>query len=213
MLREVLREAQGQPNCRTGTEHRSRRQPCDVRHRQECLRTDRGRAGNVEPVVPGLTNLDIAKARQCRKAPSKPICTRSIASSAWPIVAGDAGGATSGRSARDRQAARRAASFRCAIWLLPHMKPESKRQGELLFRKGDPGQTMYFIQKGRVALPEIGVEMSDGELFGEIGIFTPSSAHLHGALRNRCASCSRSPQIRPSACSSRIRSSPITSPG
>jgi CRP-like cAMP-binding protein len=53
------------------------------------------------------------------------------------------------------------------------MKPESKRQGELLFRKGDPGQTMYFIQKGRIALPEIGVEMTDGELFGEIGIFTP----------------------------------------
>jgi DNA-binding NarL/FixJ family response regulator len=59
-------------------------------------------------------------------------------------------------------------------WLLPHMKLESKRKGELLFHKGDPGRTLYFIQQGRVALPEIGVEMSDGELFGEIGIFTPA---------------------------------------
>jgi len=59
-------------------------------------------------------------------------------------------------------------------WLLPHMKLEHKKKGELLFHKGDPARTLYFIQQGRIALPEIGVEMSDGELFGEIGIFTPA---------------------------------------
>jgi DNA-binding NarL/FixJ family response regulator len=59
-------------------------------------------------------------------------------------------------------------------WLLPHMQLEHKRKGELLFHKGDPARTLYFIQQGRIALPEIGVEMSDGELFGEIGIFTPA---------------------------------------
>ncbi len=61
-------------------------------------------------------------------------------------------------------------------WLLPHMKLEYKRKGELLFHRGDPARTLYFIQQGRIALPEIGVEMSDGELFGEIGIFTPAHA-------------------------------------
>ena len=66
-------------------------------------------------------------------------------------------------------------------WLLPHMQHEFKRQGELLFNKGDPGRTLYFIQKGRIALPEIGVEMNDGELFGEIGIFTPEHARTCSA--------------------------------
>ncbi len=58
-------------------------------------------------------------------------------------------------------------------WILPYAKFESKVGGELLFRKGDAGRVLYFIQKGRVALLEIDVEMGEGELFGEIGIFDP----------------------------------------
>ncbi|MEO8627259.1 MAG: cyclic nucleotide-binding domain-containing protein [Betaproteobacteria bacterium] len=58
-------------------------------------------------------------------------------------------------------------------WILPYAKFESKPSGELLFRKGDPGRVLYFIQKGRVALLEINVQMGEGELFGEIGIFDP----------------------------------------
>ena len=58
-------------------------------------------------------------------------------------------------------------------WLLPHMSDESHHKGEILFRKGDPARALYYIQQGKVALPEIGKQMGEGTLFGEIGIFAP----------------------------------------
>lgn len=121
----------------------------------------------------GLTNLDIAKARRCKEGTVKAHLHKiypklSVANRSQAIRVGQR---LDEVREIDKQRAGQEISLR--YWLLPHMKPESKRQGELLFRKGDPGQTMYFIQKGRIALPEIGVEMADGDLFGEIGIFTP----------------------------------------
>ena len=121
----------------------------------------------------GLTNLDIAKARRCKEGTVKAHLHKiypklSVANRSQAIRVGQR---LDEVREIDKQRAGQEISLR--YWLLPHMKPESKRQGELLFRKGDPGQTMYFIQQGRIALPEIGVEMADGELFGEIGIFTP----------------------------------------
>lgn len=70
-------------------------------------------------------------------------------------------------------------------WLLPHMSDESHRKGDILFRKGEPGRTLYFIQKGRIALPEIDKYMEEGEIFGEIGIFAPAHARTCTA---RCES-------------------------
>ena len=67
-------------------------------------------------------------------------------------------------------------------WLLPHMSDESHRKGDILFRKGEPGRALYFIQKGRVALPEIDKFMEEGEIFGEIGIFAPAHARTCTAL-------------------------------
>jgi len=67
-------------------------------------------------------------------------------------------------------------------WLLPHMSDESHRKGDILFRKGEPGRALYFIQKGRVALPEIDKYMEEGEIFGEIGIFAPAHARTCTAL-------------------------------
>jgi two-component system, NarL family, nitrate/nitrite response regulator NarL len=58
-------------------------------------------------------------------------------------------------------------------WLLPHMSHETHRKGEVLFKKGDPGRALYFIQQGTIALPEIGKQLSDGSLLGEMGIFLP----------------------------------------
>ena len=58
-------------------------------------------------------------------------------------------------------------------WLLPHMSHESHRRGEVLFKKGDPAGTLYFIQQGTVTLPEIDKQLADGALLGEMGIFLP----------------------------------------
>ena len=66
-------------------------------------------------------------------------------------------------------------------WLLPHMVHETYKKGHLLFRKGDPGAALYYVQKGRVRLHEIDVEMSAGDLFGEIGIFAPGHARTCSA--------------------------------
>jgi len=67
-------------------------------------------------------------------------------------------------------------------WLLPHMSDESHRKGDILFRKGEPGRTLYFVQKGRIALPEIDKYMEEGDMFGEIGIFAPAHARTCSAL-------------------------------
>ena len=75
---------------------------------------------------------------------------------------------------RSRQEAEQGLSLR--DWLLPHMSDESHHKGEVLFRKGDPARALYYIQQGKVALPEIGKQMGEGTLFGEIGIFAPENS-------------------------------------
>jgi DNA-binding NarL/FixJ family response regulator len=67
-------------------------------------------------------------------------------------------------------------------YLVPHMSHQRYRKGHVLFRKGEPGNAMYYVQRGRVRLPEIGASMSDGEIFGELGIFSPSHARTSSAL-------------------------------
>jgi DNA-binding NarL/FixJ family response regulator len=61
-------------------------------------------------------------------------------------------------------------------WLVPHMTDESRRKGDVLFRRGDPGQALYYIQQGRIALREINELVGEGELLGEISIFAPEHA-------------------------------------
>jgi len=58
-------------------------------------------------------------------------------------------------------------------WLLPHVTHRHLQKGEVIFRKGDPGPELYYIQRGNVALEEIGVEMGPREILGEIGVFSP----------------------------------------
>ena len=59
-------------------------------------------------------------------------------------------------------------------WLLPYIRVEQHLQGDVLFRKGEPGGALYFLQQGSVYLPEIGKRLREGEMFGEIGIFAPA---------------------------------------
>lgn len=73
-------------------------------------------------------------------------------------------------------------------WLLPHMSDECHQKGEILFRKGDPARALYYIQQGKVALPEIGKQLEEGTLFGEIGIFAPEHSRTCTA---QCATDAR----------------------
>ena len=54
----------------------------------------------------------------------------------------------------------------------------NKNAGEYLFHEGDRADQMFYIMHGTVSLPEIGVERSEGQVLGEIGIFSPTSKRI-----------------------------------
>lgn len=69
----------------------------------------------------------------------------------------------------------RAASTVIKDWLLPYMKRRTFKAGTVLFRAGDPANSIYYLNKGSVSAPELGGPgYKAGELFGEIGLFTQS---------------------------------------
>lgn len=68
-------------------------------------------------------------------------------------------------------------------WVRKAMSVTHFSDGHYIFRKGDPPDAMYVISKGRVRLEEIGVELDEGEVFGEIAFFT--AAHER-TLSARC---------------------------
>lgn len=57
-------------------------------------------------------------------------------------------------------------------WLERHMQHVHLGAGKVLFRKGDAGSDLFYIQSGIITLEEIGEEMGPKEIFGEIGAFT-----------------------------------------
>jgi DNA-binding NarL/FixJ family response regulator len=57
-------------------------------------------------------------------------------------------------------------------WFLDCMTHQRIEQGTIIFRKGDLAEELYYLQRGTVHLPEIGVQMKEGEIFGEIGVFS-----------------------------------------
>jgi CRP-like cAMP-binding protein len=66
-------------------------------------------------------------------------------------------------------------------WLRPYARERRLAQGEWLFRRGDPGQAVFFIVQGTISLPEIGSTLGPGELLGEIALFAPTGSRSLGA--------------------------------
>ena len=58
-------------------------------------------------------------------------------------------------------------------WLLPHMTHRRLPRDTIIFRKGDTGEELLYLQRGSIRLEEIGAEITAGTMFGEIGIFSP----------------------------------------
>ncbi|MDE2416375.1 MAG: cyclic nucleotide-binding domain-containing protein [Burkholderiales bacterium] len=67
--------------------------------------------------------------------------------------------------------------------LIPFMKQEVRSKGDVIFRRGDPANRVYFIRTGRIYLTEIGKFLSAGKMFGEIGVF---SDHAQRTLTAVC---------------------------
>jgi CRP/FNR family transcriptional regulator, cyclic AMP receptor protein len=67
------------------------------------------------------------------------------------------------------------------------MKTESHAAGELLFRRADPADKMYMIQRGRVFFPEIGKHVAAGSVFGEVGLLAaPGTRSLTAVCQDDC---------------------------
>jgi CRP/FNR family transcriptional regulator, cyclic AMP receptor protein len=60
-------------------------------------------------------------------------------------------------------------------WLKPFMSRRSIHKGEIVFRKGDLADAMYYSVSGRYRLSEIGIEIPAGQVFGDLGLLAPGN--------------------------------------
>lgn len=67
-------------------------------------------------------------------------------------------------------------------WPISFMRREDFRQGEYLFRIGDPAEKLFFIARGLIRLPELNRVMTAGQVIGEMGIFSPRKQRTASAL-------------------------------
>ena len=58
-------------------------------------------------------------------------------------------------------------------WLIPLMTRRRLAKGEVLFRRGEPGDSMHMILAGSVKIMELGVVLGPGAFVGEMGVFGP----------------------------------------
>lgn len=58
--------------------------------------------------------------------------------------------------------------------ILPMMSRAKYAAGDILFRKGDPARDVYYIADGEVVIKELGITLPSGQLFGEMGMFSPT---------------------------------------
>ena len=59
-------------------------------------------------------------------------------------------------------------------WLRPFMKTATWKTGEIIFKQGDHADCIYMLVSGKVCLEEIEHVLESGDLFGEIGVFSPT---------------------------------------
>ena len=59
-------------------------------------------------------------------------------------------------------------------WLKPFMSSRTITAGEILFRKGDEANHMFFVVNGKLHLHEIDIDVVPGSVVGELGMLAPS---------------------------------------
>jgi len=76
----------------------------------------------------------------------------------------------------------RASSSEAFESLIPYMTSERYRKGETIFRKGDPASRLYLIGEGSVRFPELSKQLSNGAVFGEVGLFAEQGVRSVSAV-------------------------------
>ena len=59
-------------------------------------------------------------------------------------------------------------------WIKPFMSKRAVEAGDVLFRKGDEANHMYFVVAGQLHLNEIGIDIMPGAVVGELGMLAPA---------------------------------------
>jgi hypothetical protein len=59
-------------------------------------------------------------------------------------------------------------------WIKPFMSKRAIEAGEILFRKGDEADQMFFLVDGELHLKEIDINIQPGAVVGELGMLAPS---------------------------------------
>lgn len=60
-------------------------------------------------------------------------------------------------------------------WLKPFMARRAVKKGEILFAKGDSASCMFYTLSGRYRLKELGIELPQGHVVGEMGFMSPNN--------------------------------------
>jgi CRP/FNR family cyclic AMP-dependent transcriptional regulator len=66
-------------------------------------------------------------------------------------------------------------------WLPPFMKRATWKAGETIFKQRDYADCIYMLVSGQVRLEEIDHVLEPGDLFGEIGVFSPAQERTQTA--------------------------------
>lgn len=75
-----------------------------------------------------------------------------------------------------------------ADWILPYMRPMAVPADTVIFRRGEAADAIYFISSGKVRVDELDIELDEGTLFGEIGVF--SDSQVRTATAKSVGACS-----------------------
>jgi hypothetical protein len=67
-------------------------------------------------------------------------------------------------------------------WLKPFAHPRALKAGASVFLKGEEASAAFILVEGRVDLPEIGVTLLPGDLFGEMALFTADGRRTASAV-------------------------------
>lgn len=77
-----------------------------------------------------------------------------------------------------------------APWFAGQGSTERRREGDVLFARADPGDRLYLLEQGTIALQDIGGEVRSGAILGEIAVLTPVR------VRTCTAVCASDVQLR-----------------
>src|SRR5262249_12967717 len=66
--------------------------------------------------------------------------------------------------------------------LLPFMRKQLRQTGDVLFKAGEQGDRMFYVQKGEIRLRELDIVLGAGEVMGEISLLSADRARTATAI-------------------------------